>query len=361
VTTATEVQTEDQKVPAVVSPTEPKPRTLLQALADDVNHAAGQTVAAIVKTGERLINAKLEAGHGGWLTLFSGTELQRPIRFSVKTAERLIAIAKCPAFANSSDLSNFPPAVTVLEELARLPESLLHAALTTGTVHPEMTVPDVGKLYQAAGAKVPTRFVKWRGTAREQYGGGYYKVEPKPGPAKAEPEPDEPDFRETLDDATVNLNVPEQVALWVMQHGGILWTKELSGRDINPTFLREDGTRIDKIAQAVSEAQPSRYPDQQAAADKILDGLGHRNAIWQEDERRATQRKEPVTSDEAARAAHREDGKNLQRFMHLILDLGFRLARKEHRPANGGTDSDLKSLTEAKEILGTLIEKWKPL
>lgn len=57
--------------------------------------------------------------------------------------------------------------------------------------------------------------------------------------------------------------------------------------------------------------------------------------------------------DEVATAAHREDRKNLQRFMYLIVDLGFRTAAKR--------SADLKSLEEAKELMVTLVETWKPL
>jgi hypothetical protein len=177
------------------------------------------------------------------------------------------------------------------------------------------------------------------------------KVYPKaaaPKSKRSAAEEQEPDWREGLGDATVNLNMPEQVALWVMEHGGILWTKELSGRDINPTFLREDGTRIDKLAQYAAEAQG--LDDQQAVADKILDALNHRSAIWREDERAAAER------DETARAAHREEGKDLQRFMFLLIDLGFRTAAKRYQ----SNSPILKSVEEAKEIMVTLVESWKP-
>jgi hypothetical protein len=149
-----------------------------QGWADRINTDVQRSVAAILKVGQDLIAAKAELSHGAWERMFTGykgkSPVERPILFSVRTAERLMYIAKHPVLTKSANVSLLPPDRSTLYELAALDTKILSSALKDGRIHPGMELKDVGRLYQAAGEKVPARFVKHRGTAREQYAGGYY-------------------------------------------------------------------------------------------------------------------------------------------------------------------------------------------
>ncbi len=124
----------------------------LQGIADRVNRSAGITFESIIETGEQLLEAKKTAGHGGWQKLFDSGALERPIRFSVRTARRYMAIAgkagdlKVAALAKSDDMSVFPASVTTLEAIAKLPDELLRQALADGRINPDMELSDVRKL-----------------------------------------------------------------------------------------------------------------------------------------------------------------------------------------------------------------------
>lgn len=143
-------------MPTRTAPPAPQSKSArLQSLADGVNKSAGQTVAAIIGTGRRLIDAKVRAGHGGWEKLFDGEELKRPIRMGIRTAERLMQIAKCAEISKASDLTVFPPATTVLLELAQLPKPYLKDALALGGVPADMELSDVKHLYP--GGIKPTK------------------------------------------------------------------------------------------------------------------------------------------------------------------------------------------------------------
>jgi hypothetical protein len=126
---------------------------VLQGLADDVNRANARTVASIIDTGQRLLAAKEAAGHGGWEPLFDGT-LERPIVFSIRTARRYMAVAGNALIGKSDKLAVFPTALTVLEELAKLPDEILLAGLKDGLINPEMESADVARLHGIAGKLV---------------------------------------------------------------------------------------------------------------------------------------------------------------------------------------------------------------
>ncbi len=162
------------KTDGLVSQAKEKAKALkrLQAIADLVNGQAEDTVRSIINTGEHLLEAKEEVGHGGWEKLFDRAALERPVRFHVRTARRYMAIAEkhidlivASEEAGSDGLSVFPPHVATLEALAALPRDVLRAAVKDGRIYPEMTTQDVGRLYVGSGTELPVQFTRWRGAA----------------------------------------------------------------------------------------------------------------------------------------------------------------------------------------------------
>jgi hypothetical protein len=173
-----------------------------QGWADRINTDVERSAAAILKIAQDLILAKKELSHGGWERLFTGHKeaVARPILFSVRTAERLMSIAKHPILGKPVNVTLLPPDRSTLYELAALDTKVLSAALKDGRIHPGMELKDVGRLYQAAGEKVPTRFVKHRGSSREQYGGGYYAPTEENLSHLPEPEPEDKPFERLWED-----------------------------------------------------------------------------------------------------------------------------------------------------------------
>jgi hypothetical protein len=97
----------------------------------------GVSVAGFVAAGKHLAQAKDELG---WRRNGAGFEAwcKESIRISVSIADKLMALARNPAFENSEHVPSFPPSWGTLYELSRLDAPLLEAAVTEGRVHPEL-------------------------------------------------------------------------------------------------------------------------------------------------------------------------------------------------------------------------------
>jgi hypothetical protein len=98
------------------------------------------SVAAIVATGRRLLEAKSACRHGEYLRLFSDDRqpCEGHLPFSSRTGQRLVEIAKHPVLADPSHGSDLPASWRTLAELARVKPKRLLAALRAGRVHPEL-------------------------------------------------------------------------------------------------------------------------------------------------------------------------------------------------------------------------------
>jgi DUF3102 family protein len=79
-----------------------------------------ETAASIIETGKRLIEAKAEIGHGGWLA-FIENDLKRELGFSLKDRAVDYRMKLFKRFGDSHEGANLLPSESTLLELARLP------------------------------------------------------------------------------------------------------------------------------------------------------------------------------------------------------------------------------------------------
>src|SRR5215510_8225609 len=80
-----------------------------------ITTALGNSAGWLVQTGQHLIEAKQRLRHGHWLRLFDPGRL----RFSLRTAQMLMKIARHSVLRKSQYLAYLPPSLTTLHELAQ--------------------------------------------------------------------------------------------------------------------------------------------------------------------------------------------------------------------------------------------------
>jgi hypothetical protein len=96
------------------------------------------SVASIFKVGQTLIDAKAALAHGEWEKF-----VEHDLPFCVRTAQRYMAIAADHRLSKATVVSLLPPSSTILYNISRLSDRQLDAALTDGTINPDMTDSDV--------------------------------------------------------------------------------------------------------------------------------------------------------------------------------------------------------------------------
>jgi hypothetical protein len=81
----------------------PAPIEQGQAYADRIRVALGRSVEAILEVGRALLAAKAALERGTWERLLTGhaEAIERPVPFSIRTAQRLMAIAQHPVLSRS--------------------------------------------------------------------------------------------------------------------------------------------------------------------------------------------------------------------------------------------------------------------
>jgi len=105
---------------------------------DRIAAAWGKQVESIIETGQMLIEAKDEIGHGVYESM-----VQTQLPFGPRTAHRLKIIAENRIISNRTHVSDLPPSWGTLYELARLPDEILIAGLKSGSIHPKLERKDV--------------------------------------------------------------------------------------------------------------------------------------------------------------------------------------------------------------------------
>ncbi len=123
-----------------------------QAWVEEINQAFGYSVGWVVKTGQLLAEAKKELRHGGWSCLFAPGKL----KFGLRTAEMLIAVARHPSLRNPKNFSNLPSGWSILHVLSLLPVEIVEQAIADGRVHSEMKLVDAWQLVRTARATAET-------------------------------------------------------------------------------------------------------------------------------------------------------------------------------------------------------------
>jgi Protein of unknown function (DUF3102) len=105
---------------------------------DRIAAAWGKQVESIIETGQYLIEAKEELGHGSFQAM-----VQKELPFVHRTAQMLMKIARNTTLSNARHASLLPPSWMTLNELTKLPNDLLIARLKDGSIHPKLERKDV--------------------------------------------------------------------------------------------------------------------------------------------------------------------------------------------------------------------------
>ena len=91
--------------------------------------------------GQDLADAKQRLPFGDYTAM-----VEEDLPFSVRTAQRFMAIAKYPMFEHKKYANALPPAWSTLYELTRLPEATFRSGVQRKQIHPDMERQDVARL-----------------------------------------------------------------------------------------------------------------------------------------------------------------------------------------------------------------------
>jgi hypothetical protein len=108
-------------------------------------------VVAYVDIGQELNRAKDLVDYGEFAKW-----VERELPFSVRTAERLMALARNAVLANPTHASHLPPHWDTLYELSRLDELDLEKAIVDGRVTPRTERKDVARLWPPKPERSPS-------------------------------------------------------------------------------------------------------------------------------------------------------------------------------------------------------------
>jgi hypothetical protein len=97
-----------------------------------INAAWRKSIEGIIETGRLLIEAKARLKHGQWLPMLNR------LHFDVRTAQKLMEVARHPVLSNTSSIPHLPPSWSTLHVLAKLPAEKLERHIEDGTVRPDM-------------------------------------------------------------------------------------------------------------------------------------------------------------------------------------------------------------------------------
>ena len=123
-------------------------KTKAEYWAPRINAEWRKSVEGILNVGQQLIAAKEACEHGEFLRLFKGHEnaVSEPVPFSVSSADKLMSVASCEAFANSELVPNLPQSWGTLYELTKLDDEQIVAGIKAGEITPDMTRADAAAL-----------------------------------------------------------------------------------------------------------------------------------------------------------------------------------------------------------------------
>jgi hypothetical protein len=138
----------DKPVPSVAA-------SRVETCIKGINEAFGFSVGWLVNVGGLLNQAKDELAHGQWMSMFERGKL----KFGLRTAEMLMAIARHPCLRNANYVSNLPNSWSVLYVLSKLPPTTIECEIGSGVIHPELKLAQARAIVQRAqaDAKAPQR------------------------------------------------------------------------------------------------------------------------------------------------------------------------------------------------------------
>ena len=121
-----------------------------------IGRAFQRSADAFLETGKLLLDAKRELPRGTFEAM-----VREQLPFKIRTAERLMDIARNPPLANPSNSTLLPPAWNTLHALAKLPAPHLQVAFERRLVHPALERKDVAevsrRVRKALGYRVPPK------------------------------------------------------------------------------------------------------------------------------------------------------------------------------------------------------------
>lgn len=97
-----------------------------------------RSTASIIETGRLCIDAKNNMAHGQWEIM-----VEKCLPFSLRTAERLMCIARHPVLAKNDNLSLLPPHTSTLYELSKLEPDEVEGLVADGVIHADMEADDL--------------------------------------------------------------------------------------------------------------------------------------------------------------------------------------------------------------------------
>lgn len=122
----------------ILPPAEPP---TLEDYARRINARWQESVGSILEVGRLLVEAKAALDHGAF-----GDLVGSRCPFSIRTAQRLMAIGADQRLANPTHVSHLPPAWGTLYELTRLDDAAFAARISDGTIRPDMERREIGQL-----------------------------------------------------------------------------------------------------------------------------------------------------------------------------------------------------------------------
>ena len=164
-------------------------KTLADYWAPRINAQWQKSVEGIIGVGRQLMAAKEACEHGEFARLFKGdaNAVEKPVPFSLNTAERLMRVARHPVLSNSAHVQTLPQSWGTLYELSQLDDDTLAAGIKAGEITPEMTRSQAAKLHadpivnirpigpQAATATGVVRLPRWISAVASWADSGFYR------------------------------------------------------------------------------------------------------------------------------------------------------------------------------------------
>ena len=106
-----------------------------------ITNQVEKSARGIVELGQLFMKAKAALKHGKWHELFQPGNL----RFSQRTADKLIQVAKNTALANPPNSASLPPSLDALVLLAPLDANVIQTSIDENIILPKMTIAEAKK------------------------------------------------------------------------------------------------------------------------------------------------------------------------------------------------------------------------
>jgi len=119
-----------------------------------INERLQRSVAQLVEAGRVLLAAKKQLLHGEWQGMFR----DGLVHMHIREAERLMDIARNPAFSNANSYSFLPPSIQALSALGKADPKALELGIARKEITPCTTVKEAKAFHSAYPASpIPTK------------------------------------------------------------------------------------------------------------------------------------------------------------------------------------------------------------